>query len=253
MPDTFKPLAEVQFVEKLVANRYKVKVPDWMDKAGYDWWPDWEVARFKSMEENLELGDVLFDVGTETGWISAIYAQFVGPEGMCLFEPCVELWPAIKASWEQNGLAMPLSTCCALVSDVDVFADSLATSLMAVDKNWPVPAFETVLLENVKYNHIDEDCNRRAQIRLDTFVEWSEIEPSAITIDVEGAEYQVLRGAEQTIRRCRPLVWASIHEKFMVDRYKVWPSTLRLFMESCNYQGHFLAEDHEAHWLWKPR
>jgi FkbM family methyltransferase len=251
MPDTFKPISEVQWVEKLVAGRYKVKVPDWMNQ--YDYWPDWEVARFRSMEELLALGDVLFDVGSETGWISAIYAQFVGAEGMCLFEPTPELWPAIRATWKENGLATPRSTCCALVSDADVHADLLATSLMAVDHGWPAPSERTFLLENVKYNHINEDCHRRPQITLDKFVEISGIEPDAITIDVEGAEYHVLRGAEQTIRRCRPIIWVSVHDQFMVDRYKVWPSMLRLFMESCNYQGNFLAEDHESHYCYVPR
>ncbi len=249
MPDIFKPLAEVQWVEKLVAGRYKVKVPSWMETA-HDWWPDWEVARFRSMEENLKKGDILFDVGTETGWISAIYAQFVGAEYMCLFEPTPELWPAIRATWQQNGLATPKTGCCALVSDVDVKVGGDGSMMIGC---WPDAASGELLLENVKYNHINEDCHRRDQITVDYFVERTEIEPRAITIDVEGAEFQVLRGAEKTIRRCRPLIWVSIHEAFMVDRYKIWPSTLRLFMESCGYHPTFLAEDHEGHWFFQPR
>jgi FkbM family methyltransferase len=250
MPDIFKPLTEVRFVEKLVANRYKVKVPDWMDTA-HDWWADWEVARFRSMEENLKKGDILFDVGTETGWISAIYAKFVGAENMCLFEPTPELWPAIKATWEQNGLSMPRSTFCALVSDID--SGKGPGNIIGASRDWPTAAHGELILENVKYNHINEDAERRQQITLDSFVKIWNIEPKAITIDVEGAEYQVLWGAQETIRRCRPLIWVSIHEAFMVDRYKVWPSTLRLLMESHNYQGVFLAEDHESHFAFFPR
>lgn len=250
MPDTFKPLSEVLWVEKLVAGRYKVKVPSWM-VTEHDWWPDWEVARFRSMEENLKKGDILFDVGSETGWISAIYAQFVGAENMCLFEPTPELWPAIKATWQQNGLDVPRATCPALVSDTS--REYVDNPMVGGLRSWPILAYGEMLLENVKYNHINEDSDRRPQITLDRFVQITGIEPRAITIDVEGAEYQVLWGAQETIRRCRPLVWVSIHEQFMVDRYKVWPATLRLLMESCGYQPNFLAEDHEGHWFFQPK
>ena len=76
MPDTFIPLAAVQFVEQLVCERYRVKIPKFLAEA-HEWWDSWEKERFASIQENLREGDILFDVGAETGWISAIYAQFV--------------------------------------------------------------------------------------------------------------------------------------------------------------------------------
>lgn len=64
MPDTFIPLSEVEWVEQLVCDRYKVKIPKFL--ADYNqWWGDWEKERFRSMEENLKRGDILFDVGAE--------------------------------------------------------------------------------------------------------------------------------------------------------------------------------------------
>jgi hypothetical protein len=109
MPDIFKPLSEVKFVEKLVCKKYRVKVPEFLEER---WIPDWEAERFASMRANLKEGDTLFDVGAEAGWISAIYAQFVGGGNMVLVEPCAELWPSIKATWEANELGIPRLTAC---------------------------------------------------------------------------------------------------------------------------------------------
>jgi FkbM family methyltransferase len=244
-----KALAEVRWIEVLVCGKYKVKVPSWWEGMFASWpgWPEWETERFRSMEENLKQGDVLFDVGSETGWNSAIYAQFVGAENMCLFEPTPELWPALKATWEQNGLAMPRTACCAFVSY------AYRASEAAINfRCWPREASEQAIVESIKFNHLNEDAHGRPQITLDCFT-LSAVTPTAITIDVEGAEYQVLKGTEKTLREIRPLVWVSVHEKFMMERYGTTPAMIEALMESCGYRGTFLGDDHEAHWFYEPR
>ena len=65
--------------------------------ASWDVWDYWESARVKSMEKELNRGDILFDVGSETGWCNLVYAKIVGPENMVLIEPSPEFWPNIKA------------------------------------------------------------------------------------------------------------------------------------------------------------
>jgi hypothetical protein len=63
-----------------VGDRYTVKMPEHIaDPVN---WEHWEKERCLSMETNLRKGDILFDIGSETGWASAIYARFVGPENM---------------------------------------------------------------------------------------------------------------------------------------------------------------------------
>lgn len=252
MPDVFKPLAEVEWVEQLVCDRYKVKIPTFLANA-HDWWGSWEKERFASMEQNLKYGDILFDIGAETGWISAIYAQFVGAENMCLFEPTPEVWPAIRATWLKNYMLYPKSTCCALVSDTDRDNVTLRIELDdPVPGHWPSAAYGESLLENVKYNHIDEDWERRPQITLDSFVGLTNIEPRGITIDVEGAELLVLLGAKQTLQTLRPLVWVSLHEGLTRPGVNPKNDDVINFMARQGYDGTLLATDHEAHWLFRP-
>src|SRR3990167_7991359 len=78
-----------------VANR-----PLWL-------WDNWERARFESMSANLKPGMTLFDVGSEQGDVSCVYAQMVGGENMVLFEPNPRNWPNIKALWAANNLPDP--------------------------------------------------------------------------------------------------------------------------------------------------
>ena len=249
MPDTFIPLSEVEWVEQLVCDRYKVKIPKFL--ADYNqWWGDWEKERFRSMEENLKRGDILFDVGAEIGWQSAIYAQFVGAENMCLFEPCPELWPSIKSTWEMNGLSIPKLCTVGFLSDAGQMTNSWWNN------GWPPEGREEKLLTNTKFQHVDENPETQ-QMRMDDLVactKFVECIPCAITIDVEGWELAVLKGAEKTLREHRPLVWVSLHEGF-VSRPGVDPKNIDVhdFMASCGYEHRHLGVDHESHEMYIPR
>ena len=50
-------------------------------------------------------------------------------------------------------------------------------------------------------------------IALDDYVEEKGISPSFIKLDIEGSELEALRGAEKTIRRCRPRLAVCLYHK----------------------------------------
>jgi FkbM family methyltransferase len=245
MPDTFIPLSEVEWVLQMVCDRYKVMIPKFL--ADYNqWWGDWEKARFASMEKNLKKGDILFDIGTENGWVSAIYAQFVGGKNMCLFEPVPENWPNIKATWDANDLGMPAATCWALVGDSDITA-------IPFTEHWPETCNSMDLIANTKFRHIDENAHNTPQCSIDWFVWATCIKPKALTIDVEGAELLVLQGASHTLREIRPLVWVSLHEGY-INRpgVHILDQDVMNFMNAMGYDDEFLGADHERHFLFRP-
>lgn len=247
MPDIFIPLSEVEWIEQIICDRYRVRIPKFLADA-HAWWGSWERERFASMEENLRRGDVLFDVGAETGWQSAIYARFVGAENMVLVEPCAELWPHVKAAWEENRLHVPAATCWSFMDDGDI------VNAEVLVEEWPVPANAGRLMKNTKFLHLDESPHGAPHGSIDWLIWSSCLQPKALTIDVEGAELRVLRGAESTLRTLRPLVWASLHEGF-VSRPGVAPrnADVNAFMDSLGYEAQLLATDHERHVLYRPR
>ena len=215
-----------------------------MPLADWDVFACWERARFHSMRDNLNLGDVLFDVGTEQGWTNLIYAQFVGPENMVLIEPTAEFWPNIKATWQRNYDVAPLACYSGLLSD-----DSDDT--VSVFQPWPANA-DAPLIDRNKYQYIHSHSSDIRQLTLDDLVERSGIVPNAITMDVEGAELHVLRGATDTLMEHRPLVWASVHPDLIERDYKGTAEQVHLFMESLGYVPTMLGRDHEEHWLYQP-
>lgn len=221
---------------------YKVWLPDWLAK--WDVYGDWEVERFNSMRDNLKQGDILFDIGTELGWQSIIYAQFVGPENMVLVEPASVMWPNIMQTWKRNFPAHPPLACyVGLIGAV-------STQPRLLEKNtWPADAIGD-LVHQVSYNYIHEHAHVIRQITIDEYCKRTGITPDAMTMDIEGGELLVLRGAEKTLRENNLKVWVSIHDELGNLNYGFSPQDVQEFMNRCGYKGQHLATDHEAHWYY---
>lgn len=246
-------IAEAEFSERLVANRYKVKMPRHL--AQHERWDVWERARFESMESLLHQGDVLFDIGAETGEISAIYAQFVGASRLFLVEPAPENWQTIKATWEANGLTPPFGTFCGLASDKSHVPEHCSFPLGYRD-GWPVVAFTDAVWTDRTFRYLHEHTHETPQIKIDELVLHGASVgafPKALTIDVEGAEFSVLKGAHAYLLAGRPLVWVSIHPDLIEKNYGHRPEDIHGFMEALGYSAELLAIDHEEHFLYRPK
>lgn len=241
-------IAEANFVDCLVGGKYTVKMPSWL--AQYPDWPEWELGRCSSMEANLRQGDILFDIGAETGWASAIYAKFVGAENMVLFESNFCNWQNIKATWDVEGLRPPLACRLGLVSNEDAHPDKVDYS-EDCSGVWPNPALTGRITTAFSYRHINEAGDSVPQLTIDKFVKETGIVPCAMTIDVEGAENKVLHGAKETISLYKPLVWASIHPEQMMGRYGMRTYEVQNFMKTHGYSAEFLGFDHEIHVLYR--
>lgn len=233
--------------------RHKVRVPSFVaEQTDYS---HWEKDRLLSMEKNLKQGDILFDAGSELGWQSAIYAKFVGAENMCLFEAAKELWPTIKSVWEANGLAMPRASYCGLLSN-RTNGDSVLQGAYLPKNDWPLETSEPELtgFDNWAAIHTAITLPGMAtEIFIDHFVEITGIIPSAIAMDIEGAEKRALEGASATLCNNRPLVWVSIHPEVRLKKYGTSRQEILDFMEMCDYRFQYLGVDHEEHYFFYPR
>lgn len=219
---------------------YRVWLPDWL--AEWDVFGDWEVERFNSMRDNLEKGDILFDIGTELAWQSIIYARFVEPQNVVLIEPANVMWPNIRETWQHNFPGVPPLACYAGLMGADT------THTPVLQKNtWPSSAVGD-LVHHVSYKYIHEHSQVMDQITVDEYCERTGITPDAMTMDIEGGELLVLHGAEKTLRSNNIKVWVSIHEELGKLNYGFTPKDIHRFMKKCGYKGKYLATDHEEHW-----
>lgn len=220
---------------------YKIWIPDWLGE--WDVFANWERERFASMSEHLGQGDVLLDIGSELGWQSVVYAQFVGPANVVLMEPADDVWPNIKATWECNFPGVPPLACYyGLLSDQ-------TTSNFVLDRYLFPAEAEGPLVRSVSYRYIHDHGRRSPQMKIDDYCKLTGIEPAAMTMDTEGSELLILRGAEKTLKARNMKVWVSIHPELGVRDYGVVPQQVHDFMASCGYSGQHLATDHEEHWF----
>jgi FkbM family methyltransferase len=237
-----------------------------------EWSTGWEVERLASMHANLRPGMTVVDVGTEEGDISALIASWVSAieigimrdvvleptatgfgeplGGVILVEPNPRVWPNVKAIWEANDLPAPLEAFVGFCGD-ELRLHNQGRSHnnhRGIEGRWPACADGDVIGDHGFCNLSERpDID---SITLDALAGSRRVD--AITMDTEGSELLVLRGAEETLRTDRPIVWVSVHPEFSVDMYDLTREDLLRHMRTLDYRCEQLAIDHEEHWLFWP-
>jgi len=210
--------------------------------ASWDVWDYWERERIESMRQHLNKGDVLFDIGTESGWCNLVYADIVGPENMVLIEPTPEFWPNIHALWYKRFDVNPRGCYAGLMSNITTDTRK-GYELNSWGENYLGP-----IVDRNKYIYIHDNSEQIPMITIDEYVSETGIVPDAITIDVEGAELLVFKGGENTLKNNNLKLFVSIHDDLGIRDYNTTPEQTIEFLESLGYHGEFLAKNHEAHW-----
>lgn len=222
------------------------------DQSGYD------QQTFESVAERLKPGDLSYDVGAYDAITSAKLAKVVGAENVVIIEPGEMNWATIRAYWAAHNFPAPRATYCGFLNDEDRFGViparlvNIGAFPVEADKNPYVSYNEEglnfrVLEDRTKYPEV----GAIPWIKLDSLAHIVG-EPKGIIMDVEGAELQVLKGAEKTLRNAKPLVWASVHPKHMPQHFNQTTEMLHNYMRGVGYRGTLLADDHEQHWLFEP-
>jgi FkbM family methyltransferase len=180
---------------------------------------EWEVQQ--RMARELELGAVFFDVGANVGFYSLLAARRVGPAGhVYAFEPL----PANTALLRQH-LAMNR------IANVEVFEMAIAecsgTALFAGEATRAMGKLE------------ERGTLPVAVATLDGLIAAGLVAPpDAIKMDIEGAEFRALLGAELCFARYRPLLFLATHGK------RVHEQCCRL-LASWGYQWTYLNRQQE--------
>lgn len=236
--------------QKIVNGRWAIVttdvVADWDGGTGdYSVRRGWEFERFESLQRNLKYGDVLFEIGAEHGWMSAVLGrEFVGAENVVLFEPSPEFWINIRLCWDYNGLNAPLGCYQGFVAD--------ASSGAGYAPGWPSAALQGVSeIPSMAYRQYGR-LLPIPSITIDDYVAQSGHVPAALNIDVEGAEGYVIKGARKTLLTHKPLVWVSIHPDLMIRDHGTSKDEFLDLMDDQYYDGELLGTDHEEHWLFRP-
>lgn len=220
---------------EIVLPKHRAEMAAWYSAEG------WEKARINALTSVIAQQDnpVVYYAGAEQGDIPAICAM-QGAE-MFLFEPSPQVWSTIRVIWEANGLETPWC--------FEGFASNTSAPLgEVVRREWPAHAFEEVGGDQ-GFKELQYEAAKYPQIRLDDVP----AVPTIITFDVEGAEWEVLRGAEQTLLEHRPVIFASIHPEFLFNYWGEYSRNLRDWITDRGYRETILDYQHELHCMYEPR
>jgi FkbM family methyltransferase len=228
-----------EVVETTINGRWTLRLPK--HRADRPSWPWWEATRLAHMHHLLGRGGhVVYDVGSEEGDFPALWTRW--GNRVVLFEANDRVWPNIAAIWDANDLDPPLTCFPGFAADSD-------SDEITIPVGWPESVTGPVIPDHGFLNLAERDDVQR--ITIDSMAQLVD-PPSAITIDVEGAELVVLHGAKDVLSTCRPLVWVSVHEAFMADMYGHTPADLDGYLRGLDYEPTFLCTDHERHEFWSP-
>ena len=147
-------------------------------------------AEVELMKQLIKPGNTVLDVGANFGALTLPMAQLVGGHGLVYaFEPQPQIYDLLYRNIKQNELENVVLYNCAVGSSCgDISIPNLEStgshnysgvSIGSGDMTAKLMIIDSLLLENVNF----------------------------IKIDVEGFEREVIKGARETIKRCRPFLY----------------------------------------------
>jgi FkbM family methyltransferase len=237
----------------IILPKHRADRPDWYTEKG------WERKRLDSLyaeivrQKSEGITPVVYYVGSEEGEMPAL-CQMWGAD-VIMFEPNPLVLPNIRAIWEANNLDMPLGFFVGFASSVTdlnpINRNPLATGFEKGDREWPEAAYGEVI-GNHGFKELYQEADAFPQIKLDDVAKQFP-EPTIITFDVEGSEWQVMRGAEKVMDKYKPTIFASISPEFMYHQYGEYSRDFRNWIIDHGYEEMFLDYEHELHTVYRPK
>jgi FkbM family methyltransferase len=201
-------------------------------------WESIETECYRTFAAELRRGDIVYDVGAHIGTYSVLAAQLIGSSGrLVAYEPMEGTRSFLKLHLRLNGahesvIVRPF--CCGSECREALFyhgPDAVGGDSSLV----PMQGFEHT---------------RVRVVTLDSEVAELGLVPSVLKIDVEGWEWEVLKGATNTLDRYGPCLLVSLHPKALAQ-LGASPNTVLAWLETRGYTCKIIESDHEIHVLAK--
>jgi len=162
---------------------------------GY-WLGSYEMNKRLAFEREIKDGSIIYDIGANVGYFTLLASVMVGENGrVYAFEPLPRNIDFLKKHISLN-----------IISNIEVIE-------AAVSSDSGEAFFD--LGASTAMGHLSEDGGLHVRmVSLDDLVSTRRISPpNYMKIDVEGAEYEVLRGAKGIIETYQPILFLDTHQR----------------------------------------
>lgn len=240
-----------------VNGRWVLKMPEHRaDRPEWHTAKGWEKKRLNVMRKHIGKGDVVYYIGAELGEFPALCQKW-GAE-VCLFEPNHSAWPVLKGLWDANKLKRPLGLFAMFASSRTKLKPKKADKALYDGKGWKFgednwPIYATGKINKAHgFSELHNEKDGLPEVSIDD-VAVETIAPSVICMDVEGAEFEVLKGAENTILTYKPIIFLSLHPEFLIQYYNVYSREVRDWIIDRGYTEKLIDYEHEVHLVYLPK
>lgn len=189
-----------------------------------------EYSTLELFSNILKSGNVILDVGANSGLYSILYSKLVGRQGAVhAFEPDPNTLILLKENLQINN--------CENVTIYDFALSNKASKIQMV----AIQDDEYDAFGGDSFNYIKEisSANDNSGInayRLDDLEQFKNIQKiDYIKIDVEGAELLVLQGSLETIRKYKPVIIFELSGKW-TKRFNYKPYEIMVLLRDLGYE-----------------
>ena len=184
-----------------------------------------EVHLQEILKKYITKDAIVFDVGSNMGYVSIAMSKLVGNKGK------VFAFEAIPDTAKRCKRQLELNNC----NNVQLIDKALSDEFTKVEFRIPDRGDAHSMASMVWHKNVkDVKCIEIDTIVIDLEEQFKDLSPSFLKIDVEGSEGKVILGMKQLIKRCNPVIFIECSK---AGRKHVW-NTLKTLNYSC-----FRAED----------
>ncbi len=197
-------------------------------------WDRVEAEPYRAFSRLISAGNVVYDVGAHIGTYTLIALRCGGPDARVVaYEPAdlTRAYLLRHLSWNRaTEQVVVRSRCC---GDKSGMATFYFDPRSPEGTNGLLP-LDGCISKTVTVSPLDEEVEALGMI------------PDLVKVDVEGAEMQVLRGAEQTLVRHKPALLLSLHPEPLAKQ-GMSPQGVLDWLAERGYRCRIISRDHEIH------
>jgi FkbM family methyltransferase len=188
----------------------------------------YEATELRALLRIAEQCEVVFDIGANVGWYAVNLARVVSPRGgrVYAFEPIPTTFSSLQRNIALNNLAHAITAEPIALGDAPGNADFFVprvTGSVAASRRQILTTEDNARI-GARVETVDDVASRLNLSRLDL-----------VKCDVEGGELMMLRGAQRTIDRFRPVLFLEMLRKWS-RAYDYHPDDIIAFLARLGYR-----------------
>ena len=190
----------------------------------------WEELELNLIVSNIESGQTFFDIGSSFGWFSINVASKIDKVKIYAFEPVSETFNMLLTNVRKNNLEDKI------VVNKSAIANFCGEITITSDFHTGNYIFIQELDRDIRTEKVNA-------ITIDQYIQDNNISQlDFIKCDIEGAEFSMLQGAENSLKRFHPHMLLEISE-IWANRFNYNSSEIFNFLKSLGYRYYCIARE----------